>query len=44
MRTLFTSGYTDDEEFRRGIDHLGGFLEKPFTYETLVYKVGEVLN
>jgi signal transduction histidine kinase/CheY-like chemotaxis protein len=42
---LFMSGYTDDDVIRRGVfDHQTAFLEKPFTPEHLLAKVGEVLG
>jgi PAS domain S-box-containing protein len=45
IRTLFMSGYTDDEVVRRGIlDARTAFLQKPFTPASLAAKVREVLD
>jgi DNA-binding NarL/FixJ family response regulator len=45
MRVLFMSGYTDDAILRHGImDKDIAFLQKPFTSESLVRKVAEVLQ
>lgn len=45
LRVLFTSGYTDDHEVRQGVitDELP-FVRKPFTFDTLLAKVREVLD
>lgn len=45
MKVLFTSGYADDALAKRGIlatNH--AFLEKPFTRDTLISKVRELLD
>ncbi len=45
IRMLFMSGYTDHAVLRDGsIDLDGNFLQKPFTPESLVRKVREVLD
>ena len=45
IRVLFMSGYTDDEVVRRGVvDGQTGFLQKPFTPNSLAHKVREVLD
>ncbi|HSG82195.1 MAG TPA: PAS domain S-box protein [Gemmatimonadota bacterium] len=45
MRILFMSGYTDHAVFRDGDKQLDdNFLQKPFTPESLVRKVREVLD
>ena len=42
---LYTSGYTRDDILRRGVmDDAVGFLQKPFTRETLTGKVRAVLD
>ncbi len=44
-RTLFMSGYTDDDVMRRGIlARRTAFLQKPFTADLLLAKVREVLD
>lgn len=44
-RVLFMSGYTDDVIFHHGVLSEGtGFIEKPFTLETLARKVRQVLG
>jgi CheY-like chemotaxis protein len=44
-RVLFMSGYTDDAVVRQGIQTADmGFLQKPFTSESLARKVREVLE
>ena len=45
MKVLYLSGYTDNAIFRNGLLEPGtAFLEKPFTPDTLVRKVHEVMN
>ncbi|RYZ67185.1 MAG: response regulator, partial [Proteobacteria bacterium] len=45
MKILFVSGYTDDALVRHGITSAGfAFLQKPFTLDTLLVKVREVLD
>ena len=45
IKVLFMSGYTDDEVLQHGIlDCDIGFLQKPFTDDTLARKVREVLD
>jgi two-component system cell cycle sensor histidine kinase/response regulator CckA len=45
LRMLYMSGYTDDAVIRNGVLEAGTpFLQKPFTTETLVLKVREVLD
>lgn len=45
MRTLFISGYTDDEVLRHGIGHASkAFLQKPFSFSTLGHKIRELLG
>jgi PAS domain S-box-containing protein len=45
MKVLFMSGYTDDTILQHGVMDLGiGFLQKPFTSDTLIQKVREVLD
>jgi two-component system, cell cycle sensor histidine kinase and response regulator CckA len=45
MKVIYTSGYTDDAIVHYGVLATGlNFLEKPFTTEKLVRKVGEILN
>jgi PAS domain S-box-containing protein len=44
-RTLFVSGYTEHTVIRHGVSGRGaGFLQKPFTPETVARKVREVLD
>ncbi|OGS12024.1 MAG: hypothetical protein A2234_05230 [Elusimicrobia bacterium RIFOXYA2_FULL_58_8] len=44
-RTLFMSGYTDDEIAQHGVLEPGiSFIYKPFTIEALSLKVREVLD
>ena len=44
-RVLYMSGYSDDALIRRGVVEQGAaFLQKPFTPDTLVHKVREVLD
>ena len=45
MKVLYMSGYTDDAILRYGVTELGtAFLQKPFTADTLGWKVREVLE
>ncbi len=44
LRILFASGYSDEAVARQGLITQGSpFLEKPFTVDTLLERVGEVL-
>jgi PAS domain S-box-containing protein len=45
IRTLFMSGYTDDATLKDGVlASRAAFLQKPFSMETLLHKVREVLG
>jgi PAS domain S-box-containing protein len=45
LKTLYISGYTNDEVFRRGVQGIEtSFLHKPFTSEGLMRVVREVLD
>jgi PAS domain S-box-containing protein len=45
IRTLFMSGYTDDATLKDGVlENRAAFLQKPFSMETLLHKVREVLG
>ena len=45
IKTLFISGYTADIVAQRGVLEEGtNFLQKPFTLETLLKKIREILN
>ena len=44
-RVLFMSGYTEDAVLRQSVMEPGSvFLDKPFTFETLIRKVREALT
>jgi two-component system, cell cycle sensor histidine kinase and response regulator CckA len=45
LNLLFSSGYTEDDVLRRGLVRPGSpFLQKPFSPETLVERVGTILD
>jgi two-component system, cell cycle sensor histidine kinase and response regulator CckA len=44
LRVVFMSGYTDDAMIRYGLETHRRFVEKPFTRESLLRKMREVLN
>ncbi len=45
MKVLYTSGYTDDAVFQRGVLPEGtAFIQKPFTTDALERKVREILD
>jgi FixJ family two-component response regulator len=45
LRVIYMSGYTDDTiGLHGGLDPGGAFLHKPFTSQTLVEKIREVLT
>jgi two-component system cell cycle sensor histidine kinase/response regulator CckA len=45
MKVLYMSSYTDDAILRHGVTELRtAFLQKPFTADTLGWKVREVLD
>jgi PAS domain S-box-containing protein len=45
VRTMYISGYTDDQVLRRGLEQSGApFLEKPFTLERLATVVRQALS
>ena len=45
LRILFTSGYTDDAVTRHNvIEADNNFIQKPFTFDTLINKVREILD
>ncbi len=44
-KILFISGHTDDDEIRNNISDLkAGFLQKPFSFSSLVTKVREIID
>jgi two-component system, cell cycle sensor histidine kinase and response regulator CckA len=45
IRLLYMSGYADNRSVRRGTDGEGDdFIQKPFTPETLLARVGTLLR
>jgi two-component system cell cycle sensor histidine kinase/response regulator CckA len=44
LRVIFASGYTGDSLIRAGARETVPFLDKPFTAETLLLRVREVLD
>ncbi len=45
LRVLFTSGYTDDAVIRHNVIEADtNFIQKPFTFDALAYKVRESLD
>lgn len=45
IQVLYTSGYTDDEIIRHNIIETNtNFIQKPFTFDELAYKIREILN
>jgi CheY-like chemotaxis protein len=45
LKVLFISGYTNDEVVRRGVAKSDiAFIQKPFTAESLMQKVRQVLE
>jgi FixJ family two-component response regulator len=40
---LYISGYTSDEVVQKGGDGIAGFVQKPFTSETLLRNIRERL-
>jgi DNA-binding NtrC family response regulator len=45
VRVLYISGYSDDEIVRAGVTQADvAFLQKPFSYQTFIGKVREVLD
>jgi FixJ family two-component response regulator len=45
MRTLFLSGYTEDEVLRQGVRTASvQFLEKPYTAQGLLVRVRKILD
>jgi hypothetical protein len=45
LKVLYMSGYTNDEALRRAVvDEGAPFIQKPFTLDSLVAKIREVLD
>jgi YesN/AraC family two-component response regulator len=45
MKTVYMSGYTDDEIMRHGVQEKGmAFLHKPFSLASLANKLRELLD
>jgi YesN/AraC family two-component response regulator len=44
LKVLYMSGYAEGDKLRPGIDYERPFLQKPFSAESLMLKVREVLD